>query len=196
MKNLKVYRGLLLVVDMVNGFTKYGDLHDKVINKIVPRQIELINDAKAKGDLIVFIKDTHEKKSREHKRFNGLVHCIKGSGEEELIDELKPYENDDTIEIEKNSTCFMEAPKFRKIIRELENLKRVNIVGCCTDICVFNGAMGLANYFDEWNIDADIYVHTDAIATFAQDVRQNYIDAAYLLMEQQGIQLVKKVGGK
>ena len=52
--------------------------------------------------------------------------------------------------------------------------------------------MGLANYCDEWNRDVEIYVHKDAVATYAEDERQNYVDAAYLLMEQQGIQLVKK----
>ena len=35
-------------------------------------------------------------------------------------------------------------------------------------------------------------VKADAVATYAQDARKNYVDAAYLLMEQQGIQLVKK----
>ena len=52
--------------------------------------------------------------------------------------------------------------------------------------------MALANYFDQWNRDVEIRVHEDAIATFAEDARQNYVDAAKLLMAQQGIQLVKK----
>ena len=52
--------------------------------------------------------------------------------------------------------------------------------------------MALANYFDQWNRDVNIKVHMDAIATYAEEDRKNYVDAAYLLMEQQGIQLVKK----
>ena len=47
----------------------------------------------------------------------------------------------------------MEAPSFRKLVGEASNIKNVDIVGCCTDICVFNGAMALANYYDQENKD-------------------------------------------
>ena len=192
-KNLKVYKGMLIIVDMVNGFVREGVLHDEKIADVIPRQIELIKEAKARGDLIVFVKDTHDEDAVEFKRFGGTKHCVKGTSEANLVDELLPYENtEDTISIEKNSTSFMEAPEFRNLIAELYNIERVDIVGCCTDICDFNGTMGLANYFDQQNRDVEINVHTDAIATYAQAARKNYVDAAYLLMEQQGIQLVKK----
>ncbi len=192
-KDLKVYEGMLIVVDMVNGFVKEGALADVKIGDVVPRQIELIKEAHDRGDLVVFIKDTHTKDSLEHKRFGGAFHCIKGSGEEEVIDELKEYEKlDNTVSVVKNSTSFMEAPKFREIMEEAVNIKDIDVVGCCTDICVVNGTMGLANYLDEWNRDVNVQVHTDAIATFAEDARKNYVDASLLLMEQQGVHLVKK----
>lgn len=192
-KNLKMYKGMLIIVDMVNGFVKEGALADPKIAEKAPRQIELIKEAKARRDLIVFIKDTHEEDSVEHKRFGGAKHCVRGTGEELVIDELKEYEyNEDTVSIEKNSTSYMEAPKFRELIAEVTNIETVDVVGCCTDICDFNGTMGLANYFDQWNRDVEIRVHEDAIATFAEDDRQNYVDAAKLLMAQQGIRLVKK----
>lgn len=187
-KNLECYEGMLIVVDMVNGFAKYGALADPKIGEIVPRQIELIKKAKAEGKLIVFIKDAHTMDSVEHDRFE-KPHSVKGSGEEELIDELKSYE-DYGISIEKNSTSFMEAPDFRELIRKVPNLKTVDIVGCCTDICVNNGALGLANYFDQWNKRVLIQVHKDAIATFAEEARGEYVNAALLLMAQQGIKLV------
>lgn len=38
-KNLKMYKGMLIVVDMVNGFAKKGDLADPKIGDVVPRQI-------------------------------------------------------------------------------------------------------------------------------------------------------------
>ncbi len=190
MKNLESYEGMLLIVDMVNGFLKKGVLHDPNIGRIVPRIIELINEAHEKGYLVVFIDDTHEKDSVEHRRFPGL-HSVRGSGEELIIDELSKYVSmDDTIIIEKNSTSFMEAPGFRKLVQAASNIKNVEIVGCCTDICVFNGSMGLANYYDQWNRLVDIIVHQDAIATFGEATRQCYIAAACLLMQQQGIQLV------
>lgn len=192
-KNLKVYETALIVVDMVNGFVNEGVLHDKNIRKIVPRQLELLEEAEKKGSLIILVKDTHNKNATEFKRFGNTTHCIKGTSEAELIDELKPFEQkENVITVEKNSTSLMESPEFREIVRQAENLKEVNFVGCCTDICVFNGAMGLANYYDEWNRDVTINVHEDAIATYSEDERGEYIESAKLLMKLQGINLVSK----
>jgi len=192
-KNLKVYNKCLIIVDMVNGFVREGILHDEKIANIIPRQIELIKENQKEGGLTIFVKDTHKENSTEFKRFGGTKHCVKGTSEALLVEELKPFEeNDHTISIEKNSTSYMEAPEFRKIIKKLVNLEEVNIVGCCTDICDFNGTMALANYFDEWNRNVNIIVHQDAIATYSQEERQNYVDASYLLMKQQGIKLIKK----
>lgn len=192
-KNLKVYETALIVVDMVNGFVNEGVLHDKNIRKIVPRQLELLEEAEKKGSLIILVKDTHNKNATEFKRFGNTTHCIQGTSEAELIDELKPFEQkDNVITVEKNSTSLMESPEFREIVKQAENLKEVNFVGCCTDICVFNGAMGLANYYDQWNRDVTINVHEDAIATYSEEDRGEYVQSAKLLMKQQGINLVSK----
>ena len=193
-KNFKMYKRCLIVVDMVNGFVREGVLHDEEIARIIPEQIKLIKEALASEDtLVIFIKDTHTKNSKEFKRFGNTKHCVKGTKEAELVNELIPYEGlVNTISIEKNSTSFMEAPDFRKVVKNLDNVEEYGICGCCTDICVVNGAIGLANYNDQWNRDVTIKAYKDAIATYGENIRQNYIDAAYLLMEQQGIQLVKR----
>lgn len=192
-KNLKIYQKCLVVVDMVNGFVREGVLHDEVIATIIDKQKDMIEENLDQNNLVIFIKDTHNEFATEFKRFGNTQHCIKDTYEAELVDELKKYEGlDNTISIEKNSTCFMEAPQFRDLIKELNNLKEVDIVGCCTDICVFNGSMGLANYFDQNNLNVYINVYEDAIQTYAPFERQEYINAAKLLMKQQGINIVKR----
>ena len=191
--NLKKYKECLIVVDMVNGFITEGVLHDEKIKDIIPRQIELIKEAKTKGKLIIFIKDTHTKESVEFERFGNTSHCLENTIESELVDELKEFENkEDTISIRKNSTSFMESPEFRKLIESQLELTEFDIVGCCTDICVVNGSIGLANYLDQHNRKHIIRVHEDAIATYSEDERKEYVDAAILLMKQQGINIVKK----
>ena len=194
-KNLKLYKGMFIVVDMVNGFVTEGVLHDEKIGEIIPRQIELIKEAKHNGKLIVFVKDTHDVNSTEFARFGGEAgaHCIKGTREQDLVDELKVFEDDmDTIVIEKNSTSYMEAPEFRELLEYQKELEEVDVVGCCTDICVINGTIPMSNYFDQWNRKVNIRVHEDAIATYAEDKRNEYVEASKLLLKQQGIELVKK----
>ena len=191
--NLEVYKKCLIVVDMVNGFVREGVLHDKEISMIIPKQIELIKKNQEENELTIFIKDTHDEDAVEFKRFGNTKHCVRGTTEAELVDELREFENkENTISIEKNSTSYMEALLFRELIKELVNLKEIDVIGCCTDICDFNGTMALANYLDEWNRDVEIRIHQDAVATYSEKERQKYVDAAYLLMEQQGIQLIKK----
>ena len=192
-KNLKVYEKCLIVVDMVNGFVREGVLHDEKISLVIPEQIELIKQYNKQSELVVFIKDTHGDDSVEFKKFGDTKHCVRGTREAELVSELLPYEDkDNTVTIEKNSTSFMESPKFRELVSKLDNVRQYDIVGCCTDICVFNGSMGLANYMDEWNKNVEINVYQDLIATYAEDIRHEYVEASYLLMKQQGIKLVRK----
>ena len=192
-KNLRIYKKCLIIVDMVNGFVREGVLHDSSIARVIPRQIELIKEYNDEEELVIFIKDTHDENAIEFKRFGDTKHCVEGTTEANLVDELLPYEDkENTVSIEKNSTSFMESPQFRELVSELDNVKLFEIVGCCTDICDFNGSMGLANYCDQWNKDVEILVHQDAVATYSENLRQEYVDAAYLLMKQQGIKLVRK----
>lgn len=190
-KNLKLYERVLIVVDMVNGFVYNGPLHDIECSKIIPRQKEIIDDYLDNGDLVVFIKDTHSKDSTEFSRMP--IHCLENTDESELVPELRKYVGrDNVITINKNSTSFNEAPEFRELITNLVNLKRVDEIGVCTDICDFNGIMGLANRLNQENRDVSIYVHEDAIATFNETERSEYVDAAKLLMKQQGINIIRK----
>lgn len=190
-KNLKLYERVLIVVDMVNGFVYNGPLHDIECSKIIPRQKEIIDDYLDNGDLVVFIKDTHTKDSTEFSRMP--IHCLENTDESELVPELREYVGrDNVITINKNSTSFNEAPEFRELITNLVNLKRVDEIGVCTDICDFNGIMGLANRLNQENRDVSIYVHEDAIATFNETERSEYVDAAKLLMKQQGINIIRK----
>lgn len=194
-KNLKVYKKCLIVVDMVNGFVREGVLHDEVIANVIDRQKEIIDDYIQNEELIIFIKDTHTENSIEKKRFGNTNHCLQGTHEAQLVDELKEYEEmNNVISIPKNSTSFMEAPLFRKVVKDLDNVTTYDVIGCCTDICVVNGTMGLANYNDEWNRDVNINVHEDAIETYGalERIKELYVGSAKLLMKQQGIQLVKK----
>lgn len=190
-KNLKLYERVLIVVDMVNGFVYNGPLHDIECSKIIPRQKEIIDDYLDNGDLVVFIKDTHTKDSTEFSRMP--IHCLENTDESELVPELREYVGrDNVITINKNSTSFNEAPEFRELITNLVNLKRVDEIGVCTDICDFNGIMGLANRLNQENRDVSIYVHEDAVATFNETERREYVEAAKLLMKQQGINIVRK----
>ena len=94
----------------------------------------------------------------------------------------------------KNSTCALFAPGMMETLMEMANLKRIIIVGCCTDICIQNFALALRNFLDELNIDVEIIVPKNAVETY--DIpeihdRKKYNERAYSVMNDGGIKLVK-----
>ena len=190
-KKLKEIRELLIIVDMVNGFVREGIMADSYIAHIIPEQIRLIKEFLKKEEGIAFVKESHSKDCMEFKTFP--EHCVKGTSEAELVDELKPFEKD-VLVYEKNSTSAMFAKNFLRDIDEMINLRNVVITGCCTDICDLNLAIPLKNYFNEYNREVDIYVPVNAVETYdaPNHNRDEYNEMAFKLMNQSGIKLVRK----
>lgn len=191
MKKKEELESLLVVVDMVNGFIKKGTMSDASINLITPKITELVEKALSEHEGVAFIKDTHFEDSTEFEKFP--PHCIKGSGEEELIDELKPYEIDSLV-YEKNSTSTMFAPGFINDINQMKKLREIIITGCCTDICVMNLAIPLVNYFDQNNRNINVSVIENAVETYDAPIHQRneYNEMALKLMKQAGVKIERK----
>lgn len=153
---------LLVVIDMVNGFVNFGALADKEINKVTPNIVKLIERAKSKGVEIVAFKDAHSQNDEEFKVYP--PHCIKGSAESDLIDELKPYEKDMTL-IDKNTTNGFITQEFLNIVAK-NNYDKVFVTGCCTDICVIDFVTSYINYAHENKLNTQLVVFEDACYTF------------------------------
>ncbi len=188
MKRKEELEKLLVVVDMVNGFIKKGAMADPYINHITPELIRLVEGTLSEDEGVAFIKDTHYTDSTEFKKFP--THCVKGSTEEELIDELKPYEKE-SLSYEKNSTSTIFAKNFLNDIESMKKLREVIVTGCCTDICVLNLVIPLINYFDEHNKNVDVVVRKDLVETYNAPThdREEYNGMALKLMMQAGAKI-------
>ncbi len=155
---------LLVVIDMVNGFVKEGLLAAPSIQRIIPRIQNLLEqNEKNKKALNVIVRDTHTKDSIEFKTFG--EHCLDGTSETLLVDELKPYAKK-AVDFTKNSTNFMLASGVIPFLNKCYKLKRISFVGCLSEVCVKNAAITARNYFDETNRDVLVGVYADAIDTY------------------------------
>ena len=195
-KNLEEIKKLLIVVDMVNGFVREGAMASENIEHIVPEVERLVKEfTESDENQVAFVKDTHEKNAREFKRYP--VHCLRGTSESENVEELRKYENVALIH-EKNSTSAIFPNGLLENINKMKKLEEVVITGCCTDICVINLAIPLQNYFDEHNRDIPIVVPENAVETYDADWHnaKEWNDMAFKFMNQAGIKLVKKYGGR
>ena len=167
---------LLFVVDMVNGFVKEGSMHDDSIMKIV----DVISQECKVHEHRLFIADTHEADAIEFKSFP--AHCVKGTSEAEIIDELKPYVNEI---LEKNSTNTFHVLN-KEILKDYDSFK---IVGCCSDICVMQFALSLKTYLNQMNMPQQVIVVEKGIATYDASYHpaEEYHRMAINMMEQSGI---------
>ncbi|WP_289197229.1 isochorismatase family cysteine hydrolase [uncultured Dubosiella sp.] len=160
---LSLDKPVVFVVDMVNGFVHEGALSDKRIETIVPAIEKLIRD---KGYPAVFVCDSHTGEAREFAAYP--PHCVQGSHEAAVIDDLSPYARD---VLPKNSTNTFMAPAFQRRLPELlETYRDFVITGCCTDLCVLQFALSLQSYLNE-NDDRNhrVIVPANAVETFHLD---------------------------
>ena len=191
-KNIENLEELAINIDMINGFVKKGSLSAPSIMRVVPRQKELLSEyLKDDNKAIMFIQDTHTNDSVEFKTFG--AHCIAGSGEENVIDELLDYYKY-ALQIKKNSTNFVFGTNFQEEINRLGRLKRVILMGCLSEVCVKNGGITLRNYFDQMNRDVDIYVAEDAIDTYdAPEHKSNLVTyKAICDMRANGVKVLER----
>lgn len=191
MKDLNKITRMAVVIDMVNGFVKYGAMHDKSIANIIPNQITLLEKFEGEESIISIVKDTHEKDCMEFKTYP--EHCVKGSGEENLVDELSKFENENSLVYEKNSTDVTNVPEFFQDIKKMPNLKEIVVIGCCTDICVLNAAISMRTYFNQENMDIQIIMPKNCVETYNAPTHPQgeYNEIAYKLIAQAGIKVIE-----
>lgn len=151
---------VVFVVDMVNGFCKEGALHDKAILDIVDAQKRLMDTLECRN---VFVCDNHPPKTREFESFP--AHCVIGTSEAEVIEELLPYVK---RHIAKNSINTFHAEGFKEFLKEdMHRYNDIIIVGCCTDLCILQFVLTLQSYLNEHNMtDYKIIVPANGVETY------------------------------
>lgn len=136
---------VIFVVDMINGFVKEGALADPAILEAAGPIAELIETTQAP---VWFITDTHQPDAMEFEAFP--KHCLKGSQEAQVIDELAKYVRPDRI-IEKNAISAIFAPGFDQVLESLPEQSDLIVTGCCTDLCVEQLALPLLSWIRQNN---------------------------------------------
>jgi len=147
----------IIVVDMQKGFmapesTLYcGD----AAREIIPRIKERVGEEKAAGAAVFFTQDSHVVDDKEFEMFP--PHCIEGTAEEEIIDELAPLAAAHVVK-KRRYSAFYNTDLAAQL--EALQLDKVVVVGDCTDICVLHTVAGLRNR------DYAVEVPADCVASF------------------------------
>ncbi|MEY8524439.1 cysteine hydrolase [bacterium 1XD8-76] len=135
----------LIVVDMQNDFID-GSLGTKEAQAIVGNVKKKIGEYQARGDEIIFTRDTHRENyldTSEGKKLP-VEHCICGT---------KGWEIAEGLEVP-GSICI-DKPTFGWTHWNDRNFEEIELVGLCTDICVVSNALILKAMFPETEITVD-----------------------------------------
>lgn len=155
-----IHDPVIFVVDMVNGFAKAGALADPAIADISPNIRSLITQLECTA---VFVCDSHPPHTREFEAYP--PHCIIGSDEAQIVDELKDLA---AVVLKKNSTNTYVAPEFQDwLASHGSTYKDWIITGCCTDLCVLQFALSLQAWMNEHNrTDQRVIVAASCVDTY------------------------------
>ena len=181
----------LVIIDMVNGFVKEGSLCSPRIEAIVPRVVRTAFICSKRLFKIIAFADCHDDDSAEFSCYP--PHCVKGTEESQLIDELKLVDNIELIE--KNSTNGFHEDVFNKWIKENKDINNFIVTGDCTDICVLQFTLSLKAYFNKRNLQAEVIVPVDSVETFELGIHKGDLMnlVSLFLIESSGVKLVSEI---
>lgn len=184
----------IITVDMVKGFVKKGMLSSTRIISIIDAIVDL--NKRSKGYKKIFFLDEHKENSAEFTTY--AKHCIKGTEESELIDELNKEEviGKNTTMISKNSTNGFHSPAFKVWLEKNEGIiENYIVIGCEADICVSHFAITLKTYFNEKNLSRRIIVPINGVETFDFGTHDGYLMKIISLweMKSNGIEIVDEI---
>lgn len=181
----------LIIIDMVNGFAKKGNLSSPRVEAIIPNVRRTAQISREREFKLLAFADCHCKGCEEFSSYP--EHCLSGTKESELIDELK-----DIIGIEiikKNSTNGFIEDEFKKWLNNNGDIDTFIIVGDCTDICVMQFSLSLKTFFNKNNKPVKIFIPLDSVDTFDLGIhRGDFMNISSLfIMEANGAEIVSQI---
>lgn len=181
----------LIIVDMINGFTREGILKSDRIEALIPGITELSKQCDGLGIKKVTLTDAHKPNSKEFEAYP--PHCVEGTGESEIVAEIKEiggYE-----QIPKNSTnSFLEAG-FREWLEKNGNIDTFILTGDCTDICILQLATSLKAWFNQQEKTSRIIVPMKLVDTYSLGAHDGDLMNVFSLynMMINGVEIVKAI---
>lgn len=152
----------LLVIDMLKGFATEGPLASPRVQKLARPIRSLADRALAAGVELTFFNDCHPDDAVEFGQYP--PHCRRGTPEAELVPELASLPG---RRLEKNALSPWFGTGGEALDRwRATGVKAFIVVGDCTDLCIYQAAMGLRLYANQHNLAWRVIVPLDAVDTY------------------------------
>lgn len=191
LEDLQSRQTALVIIDMVNGFTREGALKSSRIEELIPEIVRLSKKCDNYGIKKIAFADSHTEASPEFDSYP--AHCIDGTSEEKIVDEIQEAGGYDLMP--KNSTNGFLEEEFQRWLKENWRVNTFIITGDCTDICIQQFAVTLKAWFNMHNQNSRIIVPVNAVDTY--DLGHHNGDLMHVMalynMITNGIEVVRGV---
>jgi nicotinamidase/pyrazinamidase len=153
---MKEHSPVIVVIDVLNGFCRFGALSSPRLDSVVAGIRDHLARELATGARAIFLADTHTPDDPEFQMFP--PHCVEGSGEEEIVDELREFAERSVVLRKRRYSGFF-GTDLDRVLAEMSP-SVVEVVGVCTDICVLHTVADLRDR------DYRVMVHSDLVQTY------------------------------
>lgn len=162
LSSLETKTTCLVLLDLLNGFTREGPLASVRIEILIPVAEKLTKNALKSGIPVIAFCDAHLGIASEFDNYP--PHCQIGSSESALVKELEKYT--DILRIDKNSTQGWHEPIFQQWRSDHPEIDTWILAGDCTDICVLQFALALKTNDQRQNRNLRVIIPENAVNTF------------------------------
>lgn len=144
LSGLEAARTALVSVDVIEGFTRLGELSSPRVTAIIPNIVALLGQLSAVGvptAQIAFVQDAHPEDAQEFTAYP--PHCIKGTTEAEAVRELQALPHwSEYQHFQKNSIASHTSEGFNGWLGA-QDVDTIIAVGDVTDLCLYTLALHL-----------------------------------------------------
>lgn len=132
----------LLVIDMLEDFVAEGGaLRVPRAAAVLPRIVEEVDDARRRGEPVVYVCDAHAPDDPEFSRMGWPPHAVRGTLGARVVRPLAPGPDDPLVE--KTTYSGFYGSRLDAVLRE-RGVDTVRLTGCVTNICVLYTAADAA----------------------------------------------------
>jgi len=132
----------LLVIDMLEDFVRPGaPLEVAWTRRILPALRRRIRAARKRGELVVYLCDSHRKNDPEFSRMGWPPHAVAGTPGAAVVAGISPEPGD--VVVEKKSYSGFHRTGLSSVLRR-RRIRALSLSGCVTNICVLYTAADAA----------------------------------------------------
>lgn len=144
---MKKEKNVLIVTDMQNDFIDKA-LGTKEAETIVSNTVKKIEKAVENDDIIIVTRDTHTEDtymaSEEGKNLP-VIHCVRYSQgwelNKDIVSAIAKANQNNVYIIDKPTFGSFELGEKLRVLLNIYDIKIIELIGLCTDICVISNAV-------------------------------------------------------